>query len=341
MNNPVHKIRYLGITIPALWLAACSGGGSCNSCSTPVPPPAPYITFLTTNLNNSTTSPGESFVITGVLTSNGNNIPNQTLVPYSLFPASESIIYSPPSCIVSSMPGKESCSITVLIESRVIAESYALTMSNVTTPSMTLFDNSISFYIHCNPCGLLFVPWVNGNIGGVAGADAICAESASNLGLGNNYKAFITGPNRWACTSPNCAESGIKENYNWVLYPNTTYSWYNGNTFFITNESAIYPFGKFYSRSPYPWFGLVRTGFNHSNDWTSPQVSSPINCNGWTSAGLAYGHMGNLYSSKQNNQVTNSIDAAQILGQNTTQACSRTNNKNNHAFPIGLFCIPQ
>lgn len=64
----------------------------------------------------------------------------------------------------------------------------------------------------------------NGNLGGISGADAICASDANKPSGGSTYKAMVVdGSTRVACTSNNCATSGTSEHVNWVLLPSTRY----------------------------------------------------------------------------------------------------------------------
>jgi hypothetical protein len=126
---------------------------------------------------------------------------------------------------------------------------------------------------------------LNGNIGGVVGADALCnADAAKPSILPNVYKAMIVdGITRRASSSPNAGNSQIA----WVLLPNTTYFRSDGTTqIMTTNANSIFIFGMLtnsfgVSMIPY-WTGL-------NADWTT---SSNRCVTGWTIAGGSPGNAG-------------------------------------------------
>ncbi|MFZ5630853.1 MAG: DUF1554 domain-containing protein [Spirochaetota bacterium] len=118
----------------------------------------------------------------------------------------------------------------------------------------------------------------SGNLGGTAGADAICvADGANPNGAGNgSWKALIGAPDRLACTTANCT-GGIAENLNWVLKPNTKYMRPDGFEIGNTNEKALLIFPLVSPISPMPttfaWTGL-------GADWVYS-----TSCGDWISGG--------------------------------------------------------
>lgn len=107
-----------------------------------------------------------------------------------------------------------------------------------------------------------------------AGADANCPPG---------YKALIGGADRIACTSDNCATSGIAEHTNWVMRPNTSYENLGGELIWTTDAAGIvttalsHPPGHTLPGSEiYTWSGLAATWRNASDtclDWTSTSNS--------------------------------------------------------------------
>ncbi len=82
---------------------------------------------------------------------------------------------------------------------------------------------------------------LNGNLGGIAGADALCnSDGAKPSILPNVYKAMIVdGTNRKASTTANTGDNQI----DWVLLPNTSYFRTDGTTLIkATNANGIFVF---------------------------------------------------------------------------------------------------
>lgn len=121
----------------------------------------------------------------------------------------------------------------------------------------------------------------NGNLGGVAGADAKC-NAAPNKPNSSTYKAIIGGGGRTACTTANCS-GGPTEHDDWVLYPNQKYV-RTGDALEIatTTANGIFTFplvNAISDSSSSPWTGIKQ-------DWTTSS-STCTNWN-WTSGnGLA------------------------------------------------------
>lgn len=119
-----------------------------------------------------------------------------------------------------------------------------------------------------------FIP---ANFGNVANADAFCAsDSPPNL-VGVPVKALIASHTRRACSTPNCS-TGVGENLDWVLKPNTPYFRPDGAKIGVTNSNSIFSFYleneifKYAGKSEFAWTGLI-------SDWTSASQ----NCGSWTS----------------------------------------------------------
>lgn len=120
-----------------------------------------------------------------------------------------------------------------------------------------------------------------GNLGGIAGADTMCANTsdANHPNDGRTYKAMLVdGVDREACVSANCTTS---EGTDWVLQPNTSYYQSDGTTLiFTTNNGGIFVYGTMDNNwsatdvGSNAWTGLA-------NDWTT-RTADPDNCNGWT-----------------------------------------------------------
>jgi len=111
----------------------------------------------------------------------------------------------------------------------------------------------------------------NGNLGGVAGADAKC-NAAPNKPNSSTYKAIIGGGGRTACTTANCS-GGPTEHNDWVLYPNQKYV-RTGDALEIatTTANGIFTFplvNTISDSSSSPWTGL-------STNWTNLYA-----CSGW------------------------------------------------------------
>ena len=144
---------------------------------------------------------------------------------------------------------------------------------------------------------------------GIAKADNWCQTE-----FGTRYKAMLVDntPNRKACTSANCATSGITENIDWVLRPNITYLKSDGITpLFTTNWQGVAIVTLLNSGT----MGEVWTGLTAS--WTSSAAS----CTNWTS---------NLISVTA--PVGDSTGAANFLIR-YAQTCERAN--------VALYCVEQ
>ncbi len=119
-----------------------------------------------------------------------------------------------------------------------------------------------------------------GNMGGVAGADALCASAYDA-----SYKALIVADtgnpstSRIACTSSNCGTGGLSEHVDWVLSPNTTYVRSDGTTVIgTTNEYGIFTgtLTNYIDGGGYP----PMTGLSG----TTWMVNSGNTCSDWTSS---------------------------------------------------------
>ncbi|BDA78230.1 hypothetical protein LPTSP3_g11600 [Leptospira kobayashii] len=79
----------------------------------------------------------------------------------------------------------------------------------------------------CSPCKMfLTATTYTAALSGISGADSKCQIDANKptTPSASIYKSLIVdATNRIACTSSNCATSGLAEHKDWVLKPNTTY----------------------------------------------------------------------------------------------------------------------
>ena len=119
----------------------------------------------------------------------------------------------------------------------------------------------------------------NGNLGGIAGADAFCMADANKPALpaGASYKALLVdGVNRRACTTADCG-GGFTEHIDWVFRPSSQYLRADGVTpVHTTNADGIFVFpmaNTFGTGS-----SLIFTGLDAN--WTTNAAT----CLGWASS---------------------------------------------------------
>lgn len=138
--------------------------------------------------------------------------------------------------------------------------------------------------------GLLYIFVTNtlydGNLGGVAGADARCNSDSAKPIPTATYKALLVdGATRIACTSGGCS-TGSTEHTDWVLKPNQSYYNVAGDVIAATDVNGLFPNNLTNSIKPlssnYSWTGLFI-------DWTTHSS----HCNGWTdNTNSSYGAAG-------------------------------------------------
>ena len=152
-----------------------------------------------------------------------------------------------------------------------------------------------------------------GNLGGIAGADAICNSDANKPSIAPNvYKALLVlGATRRGSATANIGDSQI----DWVFAANTRYFRSNGTTqIFTANANSIFPYGtltnSFDSANSDYWTGI-------NSDWTN-NINT---CGSWTSA-----------SSSSNGAQGNSL---------TTDATSISFGSANCENTFNLVCIQQ
>ncbi|MCP5513617.1 MAG: DUF1554 domain-containing protein [Leptospiraceae bacterium] len=132
--------------------------------------------------------------------------------------------------------------------------------------------------ITCEKCRMFFTnERYDGNLGGVAGADAKC-QSASNKPASGTYKAFIVdGTNRVSCSSTSCFERGTSEHVDWVIKPNTEYIRPDGTLITKSSPVGLLPnsilINNISATSSSGWTGLTFLG----------DVFTQYTCNNWTS----------------------------------------------------------
>lgn len=122
---------------------------------------------------------------------------------------------------------------------------------------------------------------VSGNLGGTAGADALCMASPNRRTTGT-FKAILVDANRSICTSPYCGSGSTP--VDWVLLPSTTYymnSVGNEVAFMTTDGNAIVTqamLGGVLGGGTNFWIGMYA-------DWQA----HPQNCLNFTTNSNSYG----------------------------------------------------
>ncbi len=117
---------------------------------------------------------------------------------------------------------------------------------------------------------------VYGNLGGVVGADAICASDVNKPSGGGTYKAMLTATTRIACTTANCS-GGPSEHTDWVLAASTSYErGGDGAPLGTTTANAIFSFpltNSIYPGTTDSFLTGLHTSWTKRNDtclnWTS------------------------------------------------------------------------
>ncbi len=160
----------------------------------------------------------------------------------------------------------------------------------------------------------------SGAMGGIAGADALCAADTSKPGLGTFKALLVDGVNRIACTSANCATSGLAEHTDWVLSPLTTYATAAGLSLGTTDANGLFSSAlstPIYTLPPLddspnqPWTGL-QIDSNFLTDW----LSDANNCLIWsqsangTGAGGFAGSTSSAFSTPAEDDLSCSSSAA-------------------------------
>lgn len=120
-----------------------------------------------------------------------------------------------------------------------------------------------------------------GNLGGPAGADAICQGLATNARLLSTYKALIVGGNRRAALTPFNSDQA----QDWVIRKYTFYynwkkelAWRTDNTRLLGVRNGAQQNLLAEITDGYPWGGWV-------DGWvTQPDATSNGTCKGWTSS---------------------------------------------------------
>lgn len=244
----------------------------------------------------------------------GNTPGSITIAPTSGLLTSESGLTASFTVVLNSEP---TANVTIPISSSNIAEGTVITTSLTFTPAnyntpQTVFvngvndsvaDGNINYviitgaatsadanYNGINPSDLsltnidtgekrtfLSSTALDGNIGGVAGADTICNSDGAKPSIQPNvYKAMIVdGTTRKASTTANAGDGQI----DWVFLPNTSYFRTDGTTqIMTTNANGIFVFGSLTSS----FLGVMTSYWTGLNaDWTT----FGTHCTGWTTTG--------------------------------------------------------
>ncbi|TGM60279.1 endostatin-like outer membrane lipoprotein LenC [Leptospira adleri] len=181
--------------------------------------------------------------------------------------------------------------------------------------------------------------WHNGNLKGIAGADAYCqSQVPRNLPSGGIYKAMIVdGVNRVATTVGPNSTVGQRD---WVLLPNQQYIRdYDDALIMTTNSSGMFDFSNnnqlensFSQIAAAQWTGLN----SDWTVWTSGGIPGrePITCNSWTTSdNSVYGVYG-MANSKDSNTLR-----AESNGQFSESCSNKFTSYGN--YRIGLVCVEQ
>ncbi len=148
----------------------------------------------------------------------------------------------------------------------------ALGVSSLLISCIDRHDLWDSLTTNCSDCTFVTASTYNGNLGGIAGANAKCMADGNYLGS-DTYKALIVdGTNRIASVTANLGDGQV----DWVLKSNTNYFRSDGTTLImITNANGIFVFGTLTNSFDTPatayWTGL-------NNNWRTDGVSI---CSSW------------------------------------------------------------
>ncbi|MCB9670043.1 MAG: DUF1554 domain-containing protein [Alphaproteobacteria bacterium] len=133
------------------------------------------------------------------------------------------------------------------------------------------------------PLRLFFAEGHDADLGGVSGADTLCADDPGNPAPSSSWRALLGSPDRVPCADPDCA-GGTAGQADWVLHPATDYGLSDGTLLFTTDANGITneELPTDLDTSAYNfWSGL-------KEDWTV----FPDTCSGWTSNGSGDGRVG-------------------------------------------------
>ncbi|MDX1959043.1 MAG: DUF1554 domain-containing protein [Leptospiraceae bacterium] len=116
----------------------------------------------------------------------------------------------------------------------------------------------------------------NSNFSGTISNPDLSCTTDTNKPISGVYKAFLVSTTRRVCSSANCITSGISENIDWVLKPNTKYYSKSGSVEVISTSASgtIASYGNTdVLSSKFFWTGLNTNYTNSTN-----------NCNNWTNS---------------------------------------------------------
>ena len=149
-----------------------------------------------------------------------------------------------------------------------------LAACGATTQDPAIFDAYL-FLRYLDGPKYIFVTMAThaGNLGGVAGADAMC--QADSQATGRIFKALIVDKtNRVACTTANCTTGGAAEHKDWVLESSREYRRLATTTVIGTaNGVGLFPFPltNAFAASGSWWTGTQNDWQSHSDlcmEWT-------------------------------------------------------------------------
>jgi hypothetical protein len=316
---------------------------------TPVPPPTPILPQLTASTNPS------NLVVAGgacssVSASIPEAVPNPVTVTFTVAPVSASSygfgsgpngapFGTTTSCTINNpdttcytQDGGDLCAATGTGGTEFTITASATGYQDGSVPVTIAYPPLTIYYAHNGTSGY------DGNLGGVAGADAKCNADPDKPAtpVGATYKAVLvdgTDPEiaRVACTTANCTTpSG-----SWVLYPDTPYINASGETLGTTNSAGIFTSTLQNIIAPPVFqvqyaFNMVWTGL--ATGWvtaTGPEVS----CSGWTTNAInPTGSYGDTSGTSPGGQ------GGAFYGNGST---SCRNKEFNQMGIIGIYCAEQ
>ncbi len=158
---------------------------------------------------------------------------------------------------------------------------FATASGTIATANVTNAD------VNCIPAKNIYLTTLgtNGNIGGIAGADAKCASDPSKPNAATFKALLVDQSNRVACTTANCANGSTAEHIDWVMAPNTRYIRPAGTLIGTTNQNGIIPlplistifYGENTNATDRVWTGIF-------DDWTTLQPAGTDNCVSWSAS---------------------------------------------------------
>ena len=135
-------------------------------------------------------------------------------------------------------------------------------------------SNDDSIIEKCAPCTIFVTSTnVDGNLGGIAGADSLCMSDPNYPGAGTYKAMLVDGINRVATITQNTGDGQV----DWVLQPNTDYVQADGVTpIMTTDNNGLFVFGTLTN-------SISTTAKIVWTDMLASWISNTTNCSAWTS----------------------------------------------------------